>query len=80
MWKNSGYYFVINCGLNGKEQVLIGLILKVVLTKGEKSLAFGKSVADDFRKTNANGQGYQPMLYKVYSATYAQQGELYSWM
>jgi hypothetical protein len=40
---------------------------KLYLTKGEKSLAFGKSVADDFRKTNANGQGYQPMLYKVYS-------------
>ena len=49
---------------------------KLYLTKGEKSLAFGKSVADDFRKTNANGQGYQPMLYKVYSATYAQQGEV----
>ena len=39
-------------------------------------MAFGKSVADDFRKTNANGQGYQPMLYKVHSATYAQQGEV----
>lgn len=33
-------------------------------------------MADDFRKTNANGQGYQPMLYKVYSATYVQQGEV----
>ncbi|TWS97446.1 prepilin-type N-terminal cleavage/methylation domain-containing protein [Streptococcus cuniculipharyngis] len=38
---------------------------KLYVTSGQQSLAFGKSRADDFRKTNANGQGYQPMLYHL---------------
>lgn len=35
---------------------------------GKQDLAFGQSRADDFRKTNANGQGYQPMLYQLKSS------------
>lgn len=45
---------------------------RIVVTKDGKNLAFGKSRADDFRKTNAKGQGYQPMLYHVQSAHYLQ--------
>lgn len=33
-----------------------------------QQLSFGKSKADDFRKTNDRGQGYQPMLYRIASA------------
>lgn len=36
--------------------------------KSGHRLSFGKSKADDFRKTNDKGQGYQPMLYQVASA------------
>lgn len=35
---------------------------------GKQELAFGQSRTDDFRKTNANGQGYQPMLYQLKSS------------
>lgn len=38
---------------------------KLYVTKGKKSLAFGKSAADDFRKTNADGRGFQPMIFQV---------------
>lgn len=38
---------------------------KLYVTKGQKSLAFGKSATGDFRKTNASGRGYQPMLFNV---------------
>lgn len=48
---------------------------KLYLTKGEKSLAFGKSVADDFRKCKWSGLSAH-VVQKVYSATYAQQGEV----
>lgn len=41
---------------------------KLYVTKGKKSLAFGKSIADDFRKTNADGRGYQPMIFQVVQA------------
>lgn len=37
------------------------------VNKSGRQLAFGKSQADDFRKTNGKGQGYQPMLYQVSS-------------
>ncbi|MGT2951460.1 competence type IV pilus minor pilin ComGF [Streptococcus cuniculi] len=36
--------------------------------KSGQQLSFGKSKADDFRKTSDKGQGYQPMLYQVASA------------
>lgn len=41
---------------------------RLYIKKGTQQLAFGKSRADDFRKTNDKGQGYQPMLYHLESA------------
>ncbi|TWT13387.1 competence type IV pilus minor pilin ComGF [Streptococcus sp. sy010] len=38
---------------------------KLYVKLGKQELAFGQSRSDDFRKTNANGQGYQPMLYQL---------------
>ncbi|MFC3932318.1 competence type IV pilus minor pilin ComGF [Streptococcus dentapri] len=49
---------------------------KLYVTKGTQSLAFGKSRSDDFRKTNADGRGYQPMLYHVVSAVIHQQNQM----
>ena len=39
-------------------------------------IAFGKSSGQDFRKTNANGKGYQPMVYDVKKAEISQKNEL----
>ena len=33
-----------------------------------KDIAIGKSKSDDFRKTDASGRGYQPMVYGLKSA------------
>lgn len=41
---------------------------RLYVKKGQQELAFGKSRKDDFRKTNASGKGYQPMLFKLTSA------------
>lgn len=41
---------------------------RLYVTKGKQDLAFGLSRHNDFRKTNANGKGYQPMLYGLTSA------------
>lgn len=41
---------------------------KLYVSKGGKHLAFGKSKSDDFRKTNADGRGYQPMLFGLESS------------
>lgn len=41
---------------------------RLYVIKDKKDLAFGKSRQDDFRKTNASGKGYQPMLYRLSSA------------
>ncbi|GAB2021154.1 competence type IV pilus minor pilin ComGF [Pseudolactococcus yaeyamensis] len=49
--------------------------LYVNTPKGE--LRFGvRGGADDFRKTNAQGQGYQPMIYEVSSADISNVGNL----
>lgn len=48
---------------------------KIIVDKEGQRLAFGKSRADDFRKTNENGRGYQPMLYRVASAIVKQSGQ-----
>ncbi len=45
---------------------------KLYVVKDTKPLAFGKSKADDFRKTSAGGRGYQPMLYDLASVTFTQ--------
>ena len=41
-----------------------------------KVIAFGKASGQDFRKTNANGKGYQPMVYDVKKAEISQENEL----
>ena len=47
---------------------------KLYVSKDDKKLAYGLSKADDFRKTNASGQGYQPMLFGVNSSSIRQDG------
>lgn len=49
---------------------------RLYVSKQGQELAFGKHRADDFRKTNARGQGYQPMLFKVARATFDQEDDL----
>ena len=41
-----------------------------------KSIAFGKSKSDDFRKTDANGRGYQPMIYGLEAAQIHKEGQI----
>lgn len=36
---------------------------KLYVQIGNRHFSYGKSKADDFRKTNADGRGYQPMIY-----------------
>ncbi len=43
--------------------------------KDGQSLAFGLSKKDDFRKTNGQGKGYQPMLYGLSSAEMSQENQ-----
>ncbi len=42
---------------------------KMYVTKSNQKLAFGQSKTDDFRKTNASGQGYQPMMFGLKSSS-----------
>lgn len=49
---------------------------KLYVQKGDQALAFGLSKAGDFRKTNADGKGYQPMLFNVKSADISQSKNL----
>ena len=49
---------------------------RLYVTKGKQELAFGKSRRDDFRKTNASGKGYQPMLFGLTSANISEQNGL----
>ncbi|MDT5772364.1 competence type IV pilus minor pilin ComGF [Streptococcus pneumoniae] len=41
-----------------------------------KEIAMGKSKADDFRKTNARGRGYQPMVYGLKSVRITEDNQL----
>ena len=41
-----------------------------------QDLAFGLSSATDFRKTNADGRGYQPMLFNVKASTISQNNQI----
>lgn len=43
---------------------------KLYINRTGRSLAFGQYRAGDFRKTNADGRGYQPMLTRLKSATF----------
>ena len=37
---------------------------------------FGKSKSDDFRKTDGNGRGYQPMIYGLEAAQIHKEGQI----
>ena len=41
-----------------------------------KDIAMGKSKSDDFRKTDASGRGYQPMIYGLKSAQITEENQL----
>ena len=49
---------------------------RLYVDKKGQALAFGQSKADDFRKTNDKGQGYQPMVYGLVSSQIRQTGQL----
>ncbi|EHJ51890.1 competence type IV pilus minor pilin ComGF [Streptococcus macacae] len=49
---------------------------KLYVKKDNKELAFGKSRSTDFRKTNADGRGYQPMLLGIKEATISQSAKI----
>ena len=48
---------------------------KLYVKKDNQDLAFGLSSASDFRKTNADGRGYQPMLFDVKSCNLRQKNQ-----
>lgn len=49
---------------------------KLYVKQDNQDLAFGLSSATDFRKTNADGRGYQPMLFDVKSSTVSQKNQI----
>ena len=42
---------------------------------GENLISMGKSKSNDFRKTDASGRGYQPMVYGLKSARIQEKGQ-----
>lgn len=49
---------------------------KLYISKNGQNLAFGKSKATDFRKTNADGRGFQPMLTGIKSAYFSKSKQI----
>lgn len=49
---------------------------KLYVKRGQQELAFGKSKDHDFRKTNADGRGYQPMLMGLKKASFKEESGL----
>ena len=49
---------------------------KLYVKKDNQDLAFGLSSASDFRKTNADGRGYQTMLFDVKSSKVSQKNQI----
>lgn len=49
---------------------------KLYVKQDGKSIAFGKSKSDDFRKTDATGRGYQPMVYGLKDAQIYQESKI----
>lgn len=49
---------------------------RLYVTKQERQLAFGQFRGDDFRKANADGRGYQPMLFGLEEVDISQDGQL----
>ena len=48
---------------------------RLYLKQDGKSISMGKSKSNDFRKTDASGRGYQPMVYGLKSAHIYQKGQ-----
>ena len=48
---------------------------RIFLKQDGKDISIGKSRSDDFRKTDASGRGYQPMVYGLKSAHIYQKGQ-----
>ena len=49
---------------------------RLYMKQDGKVIAFGKASGQDFRKTNANGKGYQPMVYGLKSAQITEDNQL----
>lgn len=49
---------------------------RLYIKQDGKEIAIGQSNSDDFRKTDASGRGYQPMVYGLKSAQIKEEGEL----
>ena len=49
---------------------------RLYMKQDGKEIAIGKSKSDDFRKTDASGRGYQPMIYGLKSAQITEENQL----
>ena len=49
---------------------------RLYMKQDGKEIAIGKSKSDDFRKTDASGRGYQPMIYGLKSAQITEVNQL----
>ena len=49
---------------------------RLYMKQDGKDLSLGKSKSDDFRKTDASGRGYQPMVYGLKSAQITEENQL----
>ena len=48
---------------------------RIYLKQDGKPISMGKSKSNDFRKTDASGRGYQPMVYGLKSARIQEKGQ-----
>ena len=48
---------------------------RIYLRQDGKDISMGKSKSNDFRKTDASGRGYQPMVYGLKSARIQEKGQ-----
>ena len=48
---------------------------RLYLRQEGKPISMGKSKSNDFRKTDASGRGYQPMVYGLKSARILEKGQ-----
>ena len=48
---------------------------RLYLKQDGKPISMGKSKSNDFRKTDASGRGYQPMVYGLKSARIQEKGQ-----
>ena len=50
---------------------------RIYLKQDGKEISMGKSRSDDFRKTDASGRGYQPMVYGLNQLVFNKKDKLY---